>query len=212
LLCGYFILEHEAALPALEFLPPVIHLRSQDGRPAAWLETIVELLIQEMTSRGAGSEAVVIRLIDVLRAQALRTLNPGLGDTLPSGSLALTDREIAIALRLIHDQPDHPWTTNELAERIALSRSGFAARFRHLIGESPMRYIARYRLARASALLCSSNATLSDIALQTGYSSDVTLSKAFKRQFGLSPGDYRKVGPRRSSATPSVRQIVELAP
>ena len=194
LLCGHFVLEHEAALPALAFLPPVVHLRSQDGRPAAWLETVVELLLQEMTSGSPGGEAVVIRLIDVLIAQALRTFKPGLDDALPPGPLALTDREIATALRLIHDQPAHPWTTTELAERIAMSRSGFAARFRHLTGESPMRYIARYRLARAAELLCRSDATLVDIALQTGYSSDVTLSKAFKRQFGLPPGDYRKTG------------------
>ena len=200
LLCGYFDLEHVAALSALEFLPPVVHLRSQDGRPAAWLETILELLLQEMTCGSPGSEAVVIRLIDVLLAQALRTFKPGLDDNLPPGPLALADREIATALRPIHDQPEHPWTTNELAERVAMSRSAFAARFRHLTGESPMRYVAHCRLARAAELLSRTNTTLLDIALQTGYSSDVALSKAFRRQFGLAPGDYRKASPCRALA------------
>jgi len=212
LLCGYFDLDHVAALPALEFLPPVVHLRSQAGRPAAWLETVVDLLLQEMTSGTPGGEAVVIRLIDVLLAQALRTFKPGLDDNLPPGPPALADREIATALRLIHDQPDHSWTTNELAERIGLSRSAFAARFRHLTGESPIRYVAHYRLARAADLLRTSNATLLAIALQIGYSSDMALSKAFRRQFGLPPGDYRKAGADRSSARQSARQIVEVAP
>jgi transcriptional regulator GlxA family with amidase domain len=140
---------------------------------------------------------------DVLLAQALRAFTTGPVDHLPPGNLALTDREIATSLRLIHDQPDHPWTTDELAKRIGLSRSAFGARFRHLLGESPMRYVGGYRLARAAELLRASNATLLDIALQTGYSSDVALSKAFKRQFGLPPGDYRKSGPRQASTTSS---------
>jgi AraC-like DNA-binding protein len=201
LLCGYFALEHVSAIPALEFLPPVIHLQSRNGRPAAWLETIVDLLLQEMISGSPGSEAVVIRLIDVLLAQALRTFTPSFADQLPPGPRALTDREIATALRLIHERPDYRWTTNEWATRIGLSRSAFAARFRHLTGESPMRYAAHYRLARAAELLCSSDATLLDIAWQTGYSSDTALSKAFKRRFGLTPGDYRRGGPSRASET-----------
>lgn len=170
----------------------MVCIRSQDGRPDAWLETIVNLLLEEMTPGAPGSEVVVVRLLDVLLAQALRIFQPGFEDSLPPTPHVLTDREIATTLRLMHDQPYHSWTTNELAERIAMSRSGFAARFRQLIGEAPMRYLARYRLARAADLLRRSKSTLLDIAMQTGYSSDVALSKAFRRQYGLPPGDYRK--------------------
>jgi AraC-like DNA-binding protein len=72
-----------------------------------------------------------------------------------------------------------------------MSRSAFADRFRLVIGESPMRYLRRYRLARAAERLRTSGESLVDIALQTGYASDVALSKAFKRSFGLSPGAFR---------------------
>jgi AraC-like DNA-binding protein/mannose-6-phosphate isomerase-like protein (cupin superfamily) len=211
LLCGHLIFEDGAALPPLEYLPPVVHLRSRDGRPAAWLETIIDLLLQEMTAGAPGGEAVVVRLLDLLLAQALRTFEPGLEGALPPAPLVLTDREIATALRLIHDQPHHSWTTIELAKRTAMSRSGFAARFRHLTGEAPMRYLAQYRLARAADLLRGSNATLLDIAMRTGYSSDAALSKAFRRRFGLAPGEYRKANQLQEPAT-SFLQIVGAPP
>jgi transcriptional regulator GlxA family with amidase domain len=107
------------------------------------------------------------------------------------------DPQIVTVLRLIQDEPHHPWTAGELAARAAMSRSAFTDRFRMLTGESPMRYVARYRLARAADLLRTSHATLLDIAWQTGYSSDVALSKAFRRQFGLPPGLFRKIGQQR---------------
>jgi AraC-like DNA-binding protein len=211
LLCGHVVLEHAAALPGLRFLPPMILIQSQDGRSAAWLETIVDLLLGEMTSGSPGSEAVVIRLIDVLLAQALRSVGSGPANHLPAAPLALADREIATALRLIHDQPDHPWTTADLARRVPMSRSAFATRFQLLTGESPMRYLAHYRLARAAELLRGSNATLLEIAWQTGYSSDVTLSKAFRRQFGLAPGDFRRADRQRPSNASSAPRFLEGA-
>jgi AraC-like DNA-binding protein len=212
LVCGVFVVENQDALPALEILPPIVHLRGHDGRPPAWLEAVLDLLGREIASTSSGSEAVATRLMDFVFAQALRTVKPSGEEVFAAGLPALMDRQIAATLRLIYDQPHHPWTASKLAAHVAMSRSAFAARFRRLTGESPMRYLARYRLARAADLLRTSNATLLDIALQTGYSSDVALSKAFKRQFGLPPGEYRKAGADRSSATQSARQIVEVAP
>jgi transcriptional regulator GlxA family with amidase domain len=75
-----------------------------------------------------------------------------------------------------------------------MSPSAFSARFRQLTGESPMRYVARTRLARAAAYLRDSGDSVLAIAGRTGYDSDVALSKAFKRHFGVAPGVYRKTG------------------
>jgi AraC-like DNA-binding protein len=192
LVCGVFVVENQEALPALEVLPAIVHLRGEGGRPPPWLEVVLDLLGGEITSTSSGSEAAATRLMDFMFAQAMRAVKPQGEDVIAAGFPALRDRQIAGALRMIYEQPQHPWTTSNLAASVAMSRSSFAARFRRLTGESPMRYLAHYRLARAADLLRTSDATLFDVALRTGYTSDVALSKAFKREFGLSPGTYRR--------------------
>jgi transcriptional regulator GlxA family with amidase domain len=74
-----------------------------------------------------------------------------------------------------------------------MSRTLFNTRFRLLVGDSPMRYLARVRLSRAAGCLTTTNATLYAIAQSSGYDSEASLSKAFKRTFGRSPGEYRRV-------------------
>ena len=63
------------------------------------------------------------------------------------------------------------WTVEELAKRIALSPSRFAARFRASTGESVMRYVGRWRANVACRLLRDTNLPLSQIAGRVGYES-----------------------------------------
>jgi transcriptional regulator GlxA family with amidase domain len=149
------------------------------------------LLRHELTSGYPGSEAVVTRLADLLLAQAVRMSGADLDGFRASGRVALQDAQIATALRLMHDRSHHAWTIGELARCVAMSRSAFATRFKLLTGEAPMHYLTRYRLARAADRVRTSTDSLSEIALQTGYASDVALSKAFRRHFGMAPGAYR---------------------
>jgi AraC-like DNA-binding protein len=55
-----------------------------------------------------------------------------------------------------------------------------------------MRYLARLRLSQAAGYLTTTNATIFSIAQSTGYDTEASLSKAFKRAFGQSPGAYRR--------------------
>src|SRR3954464_14938506 len=71
-----------------------------------------------------------------------------------------------------------------------MSRTHFSQRFRRMVGESPMHYLGRVRLSRAAGLLTTTNRTVYAIAQSTGYDSEASLSKAFKRAFGHSPGEY----------------------
>jgi AraC-like DNA-binding protein len=90
-------------------------------------------------------------------------------------------------VRAIHDHPEHPWTVGELAHVSAMSRSAFAARFRALTGDPPMCYVTRCRLARAARRLPTTDAALSEIALDAGYDSGFAFSRAFKRELGVPP-------------------------
>jgi transcriptional regulator GlxA family with amidase domain len=135
---------------------------------------------------------VISRLTDALLTQALRSALTAAeragGVELP----AWKDPRIAAAIRLIHQQPQRAWTVDELASRAGLSRSTFSTRFRQLVGEPPMRYANQIRLAYAAGLLHSTRASLTEIARRTGYDDEFSLSRAFKRAYGVAPGSYRR--------------------
>jgi AraC-like DNA-binding protein len=93
----------------------------------------------------------------------------------------------------MHAQPEHDWTISRLATAAAMSRSAFAARFTELVGEPPMRYLTRWRMAAAARLLAEGRASLFQIAQQVGYDSEAAFSKAFKREKGMNPSQYRQM-------------------
>ncbi len=182
ILCGGFVLEGRSATPLLALLPPLLHVRGPNG----WLDGTISLLGQELPAFRPGADAVVTRLTDVLVTQAIREVLAK-----SEGAEALRDPFAAAAVRLLHERPDHPWTVDELARAVALSRSALSERFKAATGESPRRYLTRIRLTRAAEELRTTDAPVYEIARRYGYGSDVSFSKAFRRAVGVSPGRYR---------------------
>ena len=78
-----------------------------------------------------------------------------------------------------------------LAAVAGLSPFHFARSFRRETGDTPHRYVARRRIARARALIVSTALPLADIALASGFTSQSRMSEACIRQFGVSPGRLR---------------------
>jgi len=197
LLCGGFVVEQLTARPLMEALPTIVHLRGSGGHAPEWLAGLVRMISVEMASSGPGSEAVVTRLTDALLAQALRQSIVE-ADRASNGSTAVSDSHIARALRLIREQPERPWTVPKMAAAVSMSRSTFADRFHAATGETPMQHLTRYRMARAAEYLRGTSAGVREIARLVGYDSEVSVTKAFRRQFGTSPGAYRKATGRQS--------------
>lgn len=162
-------------------IAPVRVIRGDDC-PANW-HTMVRIIDTEMASGSPGALLLASQLASVM----LSWICWGQVDN----GTRIGDR-IAGAVIEIHAQPDRSWSVDELAGLAVMSRSGFSSRFRALTGESPMQYLQRCRLARAAGFLEKGQAGLLQIAAWTGYQSDVALSKAFKKRFGVSPGGYRK--------------------
>ena len=102
------------------------------------------------------------------------------------------DPSVGAALALLRAQLGAPWTVADLARKVGLSRTAFAARFRDLVGEPPMSYLARLRLGYAAGYLSATDKTVREIARMVGYESEASLSKAFRRAFGQAPGEYRR--------------------
>jgi AraC-like DNA-binding protein len=79
-----------------------------------------------------------------------------------------------------------------LARAVALSRSALAERFAALVGEPPMQYLTRWRLALAARTLRAGGEALSRVAERSGYESEAAFNRAFKREFGLPPAAWRR--------------------
>jgi AraC-like DNA-binding protein len=79
-----------------------------------------------------------------------------------------------------------------LAAEVAMSRSGFAARFTQLVGEPPLQYLTRWRVHRAATLLREGGRSVAEVAPQVGYRSEAAFSRVFKHWTGSAPGAYRK--------------------
>lgn len=193
LLCGGWEFEDHATDPLLAALPPVIHIHGDNGLPARSLQATVTHLVDELDSNRPGAEGVVTRLADIMFIQAVRAYFEENADSTATGWFAaLRDRQIGRALALLHRQPDQPWTVALLAHRVGASRSAFASRFTSLVGEPPVQYLTRVRLHTACRRL-RGHEKLSVIARSAAYESMSAFCKAFKRQVGLTPGEYRRL-------------------
>src|ERR1700687_5295476 len=107
---------------------------------------------------------------------------------------AIFDPQIGTALSAIHDRVNTPWTVESLAEAAGMSRSAFAARFKELLGQTPLEYVTEWRMQKAMQLLQQRDRKLIDVARLVGYESDAAFSKAFKRVVGANPGEFLKRG------------------
>lgn len=191
LLCGIFDLEQSQRHPLIPLLPALIHIRGEQGHMVEWLDTTLKFLASETGSDRPGNSAVIKRLSDILFIQAIRYWM-GAAPAGEGGWLrALRDPQISSALALMHRQPQDAWSVEGLAKEVAMSRSAFAARFNALVGLPPLRYLTQWRMHQVASRLARGERDLKKIAQDVGYESEFALSKAFKRQFGLPPREYR---------------------
>lgn len=188
---GKFTFEDADTHPLWRSLPPYILLKGSEGRSVDWLETTLNFLADEATSVRPGVTAILDRLCDVLFIQTLRGWVQR-DEAVQGWPAAVRDPAMDQVLDLIHRQPAEAWTLASLADRVAMSRSSFAERFRRLLGESPMVYLARWRMHQAAGLLREGRDPVAAIAERVGYESEAAFAKAFKREVGVSPGAYRR--------------------
>jgi transcriptional regulator GlxA family with amidase domain len=194
LVCGGFTFVERCSSLLLPALPPVLHVRAAEQPGLGWLRLAQELIGRELTEGRPGSSALASRLADAMLIEAVRGyFVEAQGE--PTGWVAaLRDPGIGAALTLIHREPERTWTVDTLAACAASSRSSFALRFSVLLGESPIRYVARCRMGKAARLLRGTGASIADVAEQVGYDSEAAFSRAFRRYVGVTPAAFRRAG------------------
>ncbi|GAA3732454.1 AraC family transcriptional regulator [Plantactinospora mayteni] len=151
----------------------------------------MQMIVQEIGRDKPGQRVVLDRLLDLLLVATLRDWFDRPGSCTPRWYHAHGDLVVGPALRLLHDDPAHPWTVATLAAKIGISRAAFAKRFTELVGQAPMAYLADWRTCLAADLLRQTDATVDAIARQVGYANGYALSVAFKRTQGVRPSEHR---------------------
>jgi AraC-like DNA-binding protein len=107
--------------------------------------------------------------------------------------------QISAARRMMESAPEHHWSVEQLAIQVGMSRSAFAAAFKHAAGCAPMHYLTRLRMLRAAELVRTTDASIFSISRGAGYGCETAFSRAFRRTFGVAPSSYRNGRPAASS-------------
>jgi AraC-like DNA-binding protein len=191
-ICGYFGCERHADRMFLAGLPPMIKINIRGDASGRWLESSVQHLVSEAESGRPGGTVLLAKMAEALFIETLRRYMELL-PTEQTGWLAgARDPVVGGALAELHRKPYHHWTVEELAAEIGASRSVLTDRFTRFLGEAPITYLARWRLQLAARLLQTTRKAVVQLALDVGYESEAAFNRAFKREFGLPPAQYRR--------------------
>lgn len=196
---GHFALAELHAGMLLEALSPIVHVRDEADKVA--LRWSLEQMARELRERRPGAALVAQQLSRMILVQALRLHIAERATTGVGWLYALGDKQISAAMNCIHNDPGRRWTLQALAEHAGMSRSGFALRFKDLVGETPMEYVTRWRMLVAVGRLGKSRDPIAVIARSLGYVSESSFSTAFKRIMGRSPRQYHREAADRSRWT-----------
>ncbi len=194
LVCGYLACSRSTIRPLLDGLPRVLRIPIGEGQATSLLRELLRVGVRESLEPRPGGASILARVAELMFVEALRRYV----DTLPPGSrgwlAGLRDQQVGRALALLHGEPGRAWSVELLAREVALSRSALAERFAALVGDSPMRYLMRWRLALAAQMLRSGRDPITRVAERSGYDSEAAFSRAFRREFGMPPTAWRKSG------------------
>lgn len=188
---GFFGFTGSHAEMLLHSLPPIVHIRGESDKTA--MRWALERLREELRDPQPGSSLMAQQLAYTMLIQALRLHLADGSSAGHSWLSALSNKHMSLAIASIHDAPGHSWTLQSLAERVGMSRSVFALRFREIVGVTPMGYLTRWRMLLAADRLKNSSQDLSVIAQSLGYESESAFGKAFRRVMGCSPRQYTRL-------------------
>ncbi|MFB4317868.1 cupin domain-containing protein [Actinomadura sp. 21ATH] len=192
LLCGGLHYDEAGMSPLYRALPDVLVL----DRETLAGDPLLTGTLDGLTGRHGGLAA--LRAFELVFVLALRVALER-SDEVPA---ALRHPAVGRALLAIQTRYAEPWTLESLAREARLSRSAFAAAFTRVVGEAPARHLAGRRMREAARLLTETGVPLGMIPERVGYGSAVGFHLAFRRHFGVPPGEYRRTGRAALSARP----------
>lgn len=192
IICGFLQCDELLFHPILRHLPSLLHVGAGSDASNDWLAGTIRHTIREASKPMPGSRSMLRRLTEVMFVEILRSHLQNLSADEVGWFAALNDPVAGAALQQLHAAPMKDWTIEKLAREAGVSRTVLAQRFKHFLDLPPMRYLAQWRLQLAAQQMKTSDVPLKTIVDGSGYESEAAFSRAFKRHFGLPPGDWRK--------------------
>lgn len=188
ILAGFYRIAERDGFEVFSELPDLILIEGTGIENDRELSSLLEIASNEAERKWSGSKALSANLLNTLFIALLRFWSDD--ESLRNQSFDTKNR-ISRALSLLHRNYSRFWTVEKLARESAMSRSTFAKEFADTVGETPLAYLTKFRMEKASRLLAKQHLTLSQIAEQIGYTDEYSFNRAFKRVKGVSPGYYR---------------------
>jgi len=156
------------------------------------------LLIREISLDQPYRSLGIRAAMDSLIIEASRLMG-GVGQP---GRFVPSHKSVDLAKKLMEGRPGLPWRQQDLADACGLSASRLQQLFTQIAGVSPRQYLLRTRIDRARSMLAATDASITNIALELGFSSSQHFAIAFRRLTGESPTTYRD---RTNASTAQVR-------
>ena len=189
------MLHGEDTLPGLfelmeadeSFEPVILHMDIADRRS---VENAFEKIRQERQQKAPGWRTSLCARMMLLLTKYARLHAIQYGDQ--RRALAGGYSYILQILRYIEKNYTADITTEDLAEITGLNPDYMARKFKNTVGISPTEYIRKFRVAKAMEWLCSTDATVTEVALMCGFGDVCVFSRVFKNSTGISPTDFRK--------------------
>lgn len=101
-------------------------------------------------------------------------------------------RLVRMAMAYLHEHFSGPISRWDLAQYVCISEDYLTYCFRQELGTTPMQYLQRYRVNQAKPLLKNSQKSITEIALEVGFTDSGYFSRVFRRQTGMSPEAFRR--------------------
>ena len=146
MICGYLACDAGLIKPVVAGLPRVVRVHLRNNRAGEWLEQSILSAVLRVRDAAPGSDVILARLAEVLFTEALQRYVTQLPAGRTGWLAGAGDATVGRSLAALHYRPAHPWTLDELAEEAGVSRSALTDRFARYLGQSPMAYLADWRL------------------------------------------------------------------
>jgi AraC-like DNA-binding protein len=172
-----------------------IHPRCFTAARVPPLGELSPLVTRAILGVADGHETPWEELSVTLAARALQLSERS--SSLSNGPPPNAETRVTQAVRTIDRYPARPWTLSSLAQDAGLSRYHFLRTFDRLTGVTPHQYVMRARLRDAALRLVCDSGSVLDVALDCGFSDVSNFTRAFRREFGVSPREHRQRRGRR---------------
>lgn len=149
----------------------------------------------EITGRTAGVRLEPENLDiaqHILAVQVVTTLLLGIDES-EAATAVRPDSRVMKLKQFLSRNLDKRIYTSDMARHLFMSRSAFNRLITPMLGMPPAHYLRQLRLSRSLELLSHAHDSIETIAERTGFNSRYHFSNAFKRQYRITPGKYRKI-------------------